>query len=84
MNNDHDILSWKEATQLLNVPRRTLELWVEKRRVPHIKYPKAIMFSKRDLLAFIEKCKRAAQPGSLIVRRPYHRKTPHHEPTLIK
>jgi excisionase family DNA binding protein len=73
-DNDDIILDMPRAAKLLGVSQRTVRFWVERKRVPYIKYSKVVRFSKRDLLAYIESRKR--QPTGAVPLR--------HEPTLIK
>lgn len=56
------LLDKKEVAEILGVRQKTLERWVQERRIPYVKLtPKCIRFYPADIRAFVEK--KVVRPG---------------------
>lgn len=59
MSSEHEILSYPEAADLLQISERTLERWVRERRIPFIQFPKrgarsGVRFMRVQVLRWLE------------------------------
>ncbi len=55
------LLTVKEASNLLNMKEKTLYQWVELNQVPHIRLNGSIRFDLEDISAWIKDCKRVPE-----------------------
>ncbi|MDQ7779426.1 MAG: recombinase family protein [Planctomycetota bacterium] len=59
----HELLTVREASQILRMPEQTLRLWISQRRIPYEKLGRSVRLCRKDIQQFLDENRHEALTG---------------------